>query len=76
MLADITLPSAKVSDECSSYMVAVNTPFGTLNSNGGTIKDVPVGIYFIEYIAIDDCGDKAICKLKLEVADDDPPAYL
>lgn len=71
--ATVHIPHATVSDNCSSVSVRVNTPFGQLTSNGGTLSDVPVGSYTITYVATDECGNQATCETQIVVQDDDPP---
>jgi len=69
----VQVPGATVSDDCSSVSVRINTPFGQILTNGGTLNNVPVGSYEITYIARDECGNESSCKSELIVIDDDTP---
>ena len=71
--ATVQIPAATVSDNCSSVNVRINTPFGQILSNGGTLSNVPVGTYELTYIATDECGNQSHCKTELVVEDDDAP---
>lgn len=72
-MASLNLPPATVSDVCSGYTVKVLTPFGTVNGNGGTLLNVPVGTHQITYIATDDCGNIKNCSTTLTIKDNTPP---
>ena len=51
-------------------------PFGTIESNGGLVEDLPVGVHQIIYIATNDCGMEGRDTLVLEIADDSTPTAL
>ncbi len=72
--ATVALPAANISDVCSStIVVSVQSPFGNLMTNGGTIYNVPVGTHAITYSAVDACGNSSSATLKISVADVIPP---
>ena len=51
-------------------------PFGTIESNGGLVEDLPVGVHQIIYIAVNDCGMEGRDTLILEIAHDSTPTAL
>lgn len=74
---NVVLPAAAVSDDCSeTSAITVNmlVPVeGTINVNGTTLNNVPVGEYTIVYTAFDECGNSATAELVLIVSDDTGP---
>lgn len=73
----VPLLPAQVSDACSDDIsVKITSPFNTINSNGGTLLDVPVGTHLITYEATDACGNTASSSMKLTIVDDDPPVVV
>ena len=71
--ANVQLPPAAVSDDCSDFAVQVHTDFGTLQDNGGWIDQVPVGVHTVTYKATDACGNFSQCSTTLTVVDDVEP---
>ena len=72
--ANVPLLPASVNDACSDDItVRITSPFNTINGNGGTLFDIPVGIHTITYEATDACNNTASQSLQLTVVDDDPP---
>jgi len=73
--ANVFLPPVGISDACSNsnFTVSVTTPNGTINTNGGIVSNVPIGVYNITYTVEDDCGNEATCSIPLIVFDDDTP---
>ena len=72
--ATITVPAATITDACSgSITISIQSSFGTLHSNGGTIENVPVGAHTFTYTAIDGCGNTSVATLEITVVDAAPP---
>lgn len=74
--ADVNLPAAMIIEDCSDpglVDVRMETPAGTIFSNGGFLADVPAGVYDIIYIATNDCGVTGRDTLILEVNDQSFP---
>ena len=73
--ANVFIPAVGISDACSNsnFTVTVDTPNGILNSNGGIIPNVPIGVYNITYTVEDPCGNESMCSVSLTVIDDDAP---
>ena len=73
----VPLLPAQVADACSGEIsVKIRSPFNTIDGNGGTLLDVPVGTHQITYEATDGCGNTTPKSLKLTVVDDDPPVVV
>ncbi len=73
--ASVLLPIAGVTDDCSSnWTVRMEGPFGTINSNGGLISGLPIGVHRIIYIATNDCLLSGRDTMYLNVQDLQPPA--
>lgn len=73
--ANVTMPHLHVEDECSEPVtVTMSYGFGPLvNSNGGLITGLPIGLHPVTYTATDQCGRKATCVIYVEVIDAQPP---
>ncbi|RMH36056.1 MAG: HYR domain-containing protein, partial [Gammaproteobacteria bacterium] len=71
--ANVQLPPATVTDDCSGFSVQTQTDVGVVNDNGGWIYNVPVGTYVVTYNATDECGNFATCTTTLTVVDDVEP---
>ncbi len=67
------LPAAVVSDVCSDADVIIETPFGRIDGNGGTLSWIPAGFHPITYIATDACDNTVSCTTILHVADRTAP---
>lgn len=75
--ASIILPTAGVTDDCStSFNATMTTPAGLVNGNGGVIHNVSLGVYNVVYNIADNCGNAATCTVKLTVVDDDAPTVV
>lgn len=75
--AAVNFPAVSATDNCSaSISYKITTPFGTVNSNGGSLTGIPAGTHTIIYMATDACGNSSTCSLKLTVGDDDPPVAI
>ncbi|HFA48707.1 MAG TPA: T9SS type A sorting domain-containing protein [Bacteroidetes bacterium] len=75
--ATVILPQVGISDDCSTnFSVAMNTPAGWVNGNGGVINGVGLGTYPLTYNVSDDCGNAASCSTQLTVEDDDAPTVV
>ncbi len=73
----VPLLPAQVSDACSGDIsIKIRSPFNTIDGNGGTLLDVPVGTHQITYEATDGCGNTTPKTIKLTVVDDDPPVVV
>ena len=73
---DYQIPSASISDACSSFEVITTGPFGSIYGNGGTLQGLPQGTFEIEFQAIDDCNNKSFCEYNLTVVDSVSPAMI
>lgn len=72
--ASLTIPPASVSDDCSTlWTVRTQGPFGTIQSNGGFVSGLPVGVHVITFIATNDCGLEGSDVMLLTVEDLQPP---
>lgn len=73
--ANVFLPPVGIADACSNsnFTVSVSTPNGTLNTNGGVIPNVAIGVHNIIYTVEDACGNDTTCTVKLTVIDDKSP---
>lgn len=71
--ATVDFPPLSISDDCSGFIVNINTLFGSINDNGGTISGFPIGVYDIKYIARDSCGNDTDCTTELKVVDETEP---
>ena len=76
--ADVTVPPVVVSDVCSneSITVTVSAGFSTINTNGGTLKDVPFGLQTITYRATDACGNSSTATTTVFIADNIAPTVI
>ncbi len=74
--ASTVLPAADVTDGCSAVSVVTITPSGTIEGNGGTVYDLPLGESEIIYVATDACGNTAECSLWVNVRDDIVPVAI
>ncbi|MEM8906272.1 MAG: HYR domain-containing protein [Bacteroidota bacterium] len=71
----VILPSASVSDNCSSFdQITVQTFLGAdlINGNGGNVV-LPLGTHIITYVATDDSGNSSTCTLEVTMLDAVPP---
>lgn len=72
--ADAVVPAALIDEDCADIeAVRMNTPVGTINSNGGLIPGLPVGTHMITYIARNDCGLEGSDVMMLTIQDLQPP---
>ncbi|MEM6320612.1 MAG: HYR domain-containing protein [Bacteroidota bacterium] len=69
----VTFPAATVTDQCSGARVSIQTPFGVVNGNGGSLNWIPRGFHPITYTAIDSCGNQSVCSAILHVSDRTAP---
>lgn len=67
--ANVTFPAIQATDDCSGVIVTINTPFGAVNGNGGTINGFPIGDYNVDYVVRDSCGNATMCTTQLKVVD-------
>ena len=75
--ASFFLPSANITDNCSStFTVSMNTPVGVVYGNGGLLSNVPTGNHTITFNVTDDCGNSASCQTGLTVVDASPPTVV
>jgi len=75
--ADVQLPMATATDDCSATIFyQVITPDGPMEGNGGLLMDVPAGIHNITYEAADECGNVATCTIVLVVEDRTGPTII
>ncbi len=76
------LPIPKITDNCGSFTHQINI-IDSLNRNQNIFltqinnkyftNNLPFGKYKLQYIAIDDCGNKDTCYTHLTVIDNQPP---
>ena len=72
--ASVLLPPAIVTEDCAtSWTVRMQGPFGTINSNGGLVNGLPIGVHQIIYIATNDCLVAGADTMYLDVQDLQPP---
>lgn len=71
--AQVVLPSATATDDCSNYNITVDSPFGI---GLGPFTDVPVGVHTITYTATDECNNTSTCTIELTVEDDTAPVAI
>ena len=73
--ANAQLPAIGLSDDCSggSYDVYIETPLGTINSNGGLLVGAPLGVHTITYYATDACGNESNYSFTVTVSDQIAP---
>lgn len=71
--AQVTLPPATATDNCSGATVTVAWEFG---AGLGPFNSVPTGTHIVTYTAKDGCGNAATCQLSVEVIDDKKPVAL
>lgn len=64
------LPPIDLEHECSDFEVQINTPFGTLTTNGGPLN-IPLipGAYDAEYVVTDACLNDSVRNVKLIVTE-------
>ncbi|HJW30033.1 MAG TPA: HYR domain-containing protein, partial [Saprospiraceae bacterium] len=75
--ANIWIPSATVSDNCSDPVtVTVTYPGGFSNQNGQFYANLPVGNNIIEYTAYDRCYNSSTCTMVIVVQDLTPPVAI
>lgn len=75
--ADVVVAPATLVDDCSNIgliNVRMETPFGTVFSNGGMISNLPVGVHQIKFKAITDCAQQGEDIMYITVQDLQPPA--
>ena len=73
--ATAILPAVDVTDNCSATIgVSMQTPNGSISSNGGPVGNLPEGFNEIIYYATDDCGMVGSCKTIVEVIDRTAPS--
>ncbi|MDX1683638.1 MAG: T9SS type A sorting domain-containing protein [Saprospiraceae bacterium] len=71
--ADVELPPADVSDNCTAFTIDIHYPGGILkNQNGGRIT-LPFGVHDVIYVARDSCYNESRCTVTVEVMDHTPP---
>lgn len=70
--ADVDLPPAQVSDNCTGFDVEVHYPGGILYSNGGRVT-LPFGVHDVVYVARDSCYNESRCTVTVDVRDHTPP---
>lgn len=72
---NVFIPPVTITDACSNsnFNVSIQTPVGTLTTNGGIITNVPLGTYTITYEVEDDCGNMSNCDIMLTVIDNIVP---
>ena len=51
----------------------VQSDFGNLNTNGGFINDIPVGVHTITFIVNDACNNESMCSMTVTVIDNLAP---
>ncbi len=71
-VADITLPTPIVTDNCSGFTISANIPGFT--GTGLSFTDIPKGEYNIEYVVTDSCGNMATCDATLIIEDNETPS--
>ncbi len=69
----VTFPPVTAMDACSGAKVRIETPWGTISGNGGTLTWVPQGYYDVIYVVADSCNNITRCTTVLNVADRTPP---
>lgn len=76
--ADVTVPAVTVSDVCSgeSITVSVSAGLSTINTNGGTLKDVPFGTQIVTYTATDACGNSSTATVSIVISDNIAPTVI
>lgn len=73
---NVNLPPAMVTDACSDFTVSTISPQGFMASNGGLLTNLPEGIYFIVYTALDDCGNQMSDQMMVTVLDNVAPTLV
>ena len=68
-LATVAFPPIQATDDCSGVNIRINTPYGAVNGNGGTVSNFPIGEYDVTYIATDSCNNDTSCTVHLIVTD-------
>ena len=73
--ANVQLPAANLSDDCSGSNITVwiETPLGNIQGNGGLLLDAPLGDHTITYYATDGCGNESSESFTLTVKDQTAP---
>ena len=75
--ASALLPAAQVSDLCSGIaQVQIFSQYGTVNSNGGVLPNMPIGTHIVTYQATDNCGNSSTCAATVTISDDDSPTVV
>lgn len=69
----VIFPTTSAIDACSGASITIETPFGNINTNGGSLSWVPIGYHQISYIATDSCNNESRCNVVLHVADRTAP---
>lgn len=73
-LANVQIPAAIITDDCSDLLnVRMQGPFGTIQSNGGFVQGLPLGIHEIVFIATNDCNLMGTDTMIITVQDLQPP---
>lgn len=73
--ATTIMPTVDITDNCSSNIaVSMQTPNGSVSSNGGQVNNLPEGYNEIIYYATDECGMVGSCKTIVEVVDKTAPS--
>ena len=72
--ADAMVSPAVITEDCSTGIsVRMEGPFGTIQSNGGLIPGLPVGVHRIIFKATNDCGLEGVDTMFITVQDLVPP---
>ncbi len=76
--ADVTVPAVMVSDVCSgeSITVSVSAGLSTINTNGGTLRNVPFGTQTVTYTATDACGNSSSATVSIVISDNIAPTVI
>lgn len=76
-VAEVVLPAAAISDNCSSgWEVTIASSVGFVAGNGGLLSAVPFGAYDLTYTATDSCGNASSCETVLDVVDQTAPTMI
>ena len=71
----VTLPAiVSARDVCSSNTTV--EPSWEFGVGFGPFSNVPVGVYPVDYIVSDDCGNSSVCSIEVTIEDDDSPTAI